>query len=147
MALSTANSLSPSLSSKLASKSSDSLVRFQTPNVIALRSSFVLPGSIELKRSECSALRGSGLKSRICASAAEVMDQSVGEASSNAPTLVDVDLGNRSYPIYIGPGLLDQPELLQRYCLYAFIYCSDLSWLLVMLKILIRLFLLSVTVY
>lgn len=28
---------------------------------------------------------------------------------------VDVDLGDRSYPIYIGAGLLDQPELLQRH--------------------------------
>lgn len=29
--------------------------------------------------------------------------------------MVDVDLGDRSYPIYIGPGLLDEPELLQRH--------------------------------
>lgn len=29
--------------------------------------------------------------------------------------IVDVDLGNRSYPIYIGSGLLDQPNLLQRH--------------------------------
>jgi hypothetical protein len=28
---------------------------------------------------------------------------------------VDVELGDRSYPIYIGAGLLDQPELLQRH--------------------------------
>ncbi|KAK9058997.1 hypothetical protein SSX86_021616 [Deinandra increscens subsp. villosa] len=31
------------------------------------------------------------------------------------PAIVDVDLGDRSYPIYIGSGLLDQPELLQRH--------------------------------
>lgn len=40
------------------------------------------------------------------------------EASSKEkalPTIVEVDLGNRSYPIYIGSGLLDQPELLQRH--------------------------------
>jgi len=36
-------------------------------------------------------------------------------SSSRAPTIVEVDLGNRSYPIYIGSGLLDQPDLLQRY--------------------------------
>lgn len=30
-------------------------------------------------------------------------------------TIVDVNLGDRSYPIYIGPGLLDRPELLQRH--------------------------------
>lgn len=49
-------------------------------------------------------------------SATPVMDQST-SASSSSPavsTVVEVDLGNRSYPIYIGPGLLDQPELLQR---------------------------------
>jgi 3-dehydroquinate synthase len=36
-------------------------------------------------------------------------------AVSRVSTVVDVDLGDRSYPIYIGPGLLDEPELLQRY--------------------------------
>lgn len=30
-------------------------------------------------------------------------------------TTVDVPLGDRSYPIYIGQGLLDQGELLQRH--------------------------------
>lgn len=29
--------------------------------------------------------------------------------------IVNVDLGNRSYPIYIGSGLLDRPDLLQRH--------------------------------
>ncbi|KAK8320909.1 hypothetical protein V6Z12_A12G067000 [Gossypium hirsutum] len=43
------------------------------------------------------------------------MDQSVGERSSSVPTIVEVDLGNRSYPIYIGSGLLDQHELLQKH--------------------------------
>ncbi|KAJ8451918.1 hypothetical protein Cgig2_007401 [Carnegiea gigantea] len=39
------------------------------------------------------------------------------ESSSSGvlPTIVEVDLGNRSYPIYIGSGLLDQPDLLQRH--------------------------------
>ncbi|KAI3829109.1 hypothetical protein L1987_03224 [Smallanthus sonchifolius] len=36
-------------------------------------------------------------------------------SSSGAPTIVDVDLGDRSYPIYIGSGLLNQPDLLQRH--------------------------------
>lgn len=36
-------------------------------------------------------------------------------SSSRVSTIVDVDLGNRSYPIYIGAGLLDQPDLLQRH--------------------------------
>lgn len=47
---------------------------------------------------------------------APVMDQSTSASSSSAvPTIVEVDLGNRSYPIYIGSGLLNQPELLQRH--------------------------------
>ncbi|KAA3474491.1 3-dehydroquinate synthase, chloroplastic [Gossypium australe] len=44
----------------------------------------------------------SGIGGRICANAARVMDQPVGEKSSGAPTIVEVDLGNWSYPIYIG---------------------------------------------
>lgn len=36
---------------------------------------------------------------------------------TNEPTIVNVDLGDRSYPIYIGSGLLDQPALLQRHVL------------------------------
>lgn len=47
------------------------------------------------------------------APAAPVMDQST-SSSPSVPTIVEVDLGNRSYPIYIGSGLLNQPELLQR---------------------------------
>ncbi|KAL9356893.1 hypothetical protein Peur_050146 [Populus x canadensis] len=51
--------------------------------------------------------------STICASTASVMEASSKEKA--LPTIVEVDLGNRSYPIYIGSGLLDQPELLQRH--------------------------------
>lgn len=40
-------------------------------------------------------------------------------SSSYTPHIVDVDLGDRSYPIYIGYGLLNQPDLLQRYILNA----------------------------
>lgn len=36
-------------------------------------------------------------------------------SNSRVPAIVDVDLGNRSYPIYIGSGLLDEPDLLQRH--------------------------------
>ncbi|XAR58005.1 3-dehydroquinate synthase [Bertholletia excelsa] len=43
------------------------------------------------------------------------MDQSPRKTSSGVPTIVEVDLGTRSYPIYIGSGLLDQPDLLQRH--------------------------------
>lgn len=51
----------------------------------------------------------------LATSATKVMDHSSSKASSQAPTVVKVDLGNRSYPIYIGSGLLDQPDLLQRH--------------------------------
>ncbi|XP_051140550.1 3-dehydroquinate synthase, chloroplastic [Andrographis paniculata] len=53
------------------------------------------------------------LKRSLKASAAPVMDQTASSAA--VPTTVEVDLGNRSYPIYIGSGLLTQPELLQRH--------------------------------
>lgn len=36
-------------------------------------------------------------------------------SSSRVPAIVEVDLGDRSYPIYIGSGLLHQPDLLQRH--------------------------------
>ncbi|KAK4479961.1 hypothetical protein RD792_013015 [Penstemon davidsonii] len=49
-------------------------------------------------------------------SAAPAMDQITSSSSSSeVPTSVEVDLGNRSYPIYIGSGLLDQPQLLQKH--------------------------------
>lgn len=108
-----------SVSSK-PNNSADFFLRVQSPpNSVSLRYSFASPGSIELNSSRggnlvLSASRGvrSG---RIRASSAQVMDQSVAKTDSRAPTVVEVDLGNRSYPIYIGSGLLDQPHLLQRY--------------------------------
>lgn len=36
-------------------------------------------------------------------------------SDSRVSTVVDVDLGNRSYPIYIGSGLLNEADLLQRH--------------------------------
>ncbi|KAI3990958.1 hypothetical protein MKX01_026142 [Papaver californicum] len=58
-------------------------------------------------------LRGRNLSLNriISANSSQVMEQS----SIRALTIVDVDLGNRSYPIYIGSGLLKQPDLLQRH--------------------------------
>uniref|UniRef100_A0A7N0TAA5 3-dehydroquinate synthase, chloroplastic n=1 Tax=Kalanchoe fedtschenkoi TaxID=63787 RepID=A0A7N0TAA5_KALFE len=71
--------------------------------------SFRLPNSVD------SPLSASGARRlRVCANSAQVtMDKSASVTSS--PTVVEVDLGNRSYPIYIGSGLLDQPDLLQRH--------------------------------
>ncbi|KAK7272423.1 hypothetical protein RJT34_29009 [Clitoria ternatea] len=54
-------------------------------------------------------------KSRIYASSSQVMDPFSPKTQLSPPTIVDVDLGNRSYPIYIGSGLLHQPHLLQRH--------------------------------
>ncbi|PKA55667.1 3-dehydroquinate synthase [Apostasia shenzhenica] len=52
---------------------------------------------------------------RIAASSAPVMEPFRPEVASRVFTSVEVDLGNRSYPIYIGSGLLDEPDLLQRH--------------------------------
>ncbi|KQJ91242.1 hypothetical protein BRADI_4g36503v3 [Brachypodium distachyon] len=52
------------------------------------------------------------LRSRLVSAAAPAMQPPV---ESRVSTVVDVDLGDRSYPIYIGPGLLDEPDLLQRH--------------------------------
>ncbi|CAL0311453.1 unnamed protein product [Lupinus luteus] len=52
---------------------------------------------------------------RICASSSQVMDPFLSKTHPPIPTTVDVDLGDRSYPIYIGSGLLNQPHLLQRH--------------------------------
>lgn len=116
---SAANPFSVSVSSK-PNNSADFFLRVQSPpNSVSLRYSFASPSSIELNSSRggnsvLSASRGvrSG---KIRASSAQVMDQSVAKTDARAPTVVEVDLGNRSYPIYIGSGLLDQPHLLQRY--------------------------------
>jgi 3-dehydroquinate synthase len=54
------------------------------------------------------------LRSPICASSSQLMDPFSTKIEPGVPTIVNVDLGNRSYPIYIGSGLLNKPELLQR---------------------------------
>ncbi|KAG6525864.1 hypothetical protein ZIOFF_015835 [Zingiber officinale] len=43
------------------------------------------------------------------------MEEATERRDSRVSTVVDVDLGSRSYPIYIGSGLLDVPDLLQRH--------------------------------
>ncbi|XP_022740253.1 3-dehydroquinate synthase, chloroplastic-like [Durio zibethinus] len=99
------------LSSDFSPNSSDFFVRLNKPAKVSLRSSSygeLNPGRVALSRQ-------SGLRGRICSKATKMMDQSVGEKSSKSPTIVEVDLGNRSYPIYIGSGLLDQHELLQKH--------------------------------
>ncbi|ONM61273.1 3-dehydroquinate synthase chloroplastic [Zea mays] len=66
-------------------------------------------------RHSCYLLRASPSRrhrSRFVANAAPTMQP---PAESRVSTVVDVDLGDRSYPIYIGAGLLDEPDLLQRH--------------------------------
>ncbi|KAG0453245.1 hypothetical protein HPP92_025651 [Vanilla planifolia] len=52
---------------------------------------------------------------RIAAGSAPAMVPAQQEAEARVSTVVEVGLGNRSYPIYIGSGLLDVPDLLQRH--------------------------------
>lgn len=51
---------------------------------------------------------------RVSASSAQTMEPAKPVSSPTLETIVDVDLGNRSYPIYIGSGLLREPQFLQR---------------------------------
>ncbi|KAK3410488.1 hypothetical protein EUGRSUZ_J02467 [Eucalyptus grandis] len=107
-------SASPKPSAAAAATAADAFLR---PETLSFCSS---AGGARLRRSggACSlsvtAAGAAGLKVR-ASSATPVMDKSKSEAGPKAPTIVDVDLGDRSYPIYIGSGLLDQPELLQRH--------------------------------
>ncbi|XP_060191396.1 3-dehydroquinate synthase, chloroplastic [Lycium barbarum] len=73
------------------------------------------PAAGSLPCSKC-VLKSKATRLKVLAtSATKVMDKSPSKASSETPTVVEVDLGNRSYPIYIGAGILDQPDLLQRH--------------------------------
>ncbi|XP_031494626.1 3-dehydroquinate synthase, chloroplastic [Nymphaea colorata] len=52
---------------------------------------------------------------RLSASSAQTMEPAKPVSSPTLETIVDVDLGSRSYPIYIGSGLLREPQFLQRH--------------------------------
>lgn len=59
--------------------------------------------------------RGGNFKGvRVVRSSAGVMEGAP-PVTREQPVVVEVDLGDRSYPIYIGAGLLNQPELLQKH--------------------------------
>ncbi|KAL5706453.1 3-dehydroquinate synthase [Ranunculus cassubicifolius] len=109
MAASSATSLqftpNPSSTSIPRSETCHSFIRIQDHKLRLISSA-----SLQLNRSTNSAFK---FCSKISASSAQVMDSPV--INSKEPTIVNVDLGNRSYPIYIGSGLLDQPHLLQRH--------------------------------
>ncbi|KAK4269203.1 hypothetical protein QN277_022391 [Acacia crassicarpa] len=110
---STANHLSPPLPPKQtpeANTTSSHLHCFQSSKFISPKS------SIELNRKCVSASSpGQGRSLRAFADSSRVMDQFTPKVKHGVPTIVEVDLGNWSYPIYIGSGLLDKPELLQRH--------------------------------
>ncbi|KAL1316022.1 3-dehydroquinate synthase, chloroplastic [Arachis duranensis] len=107
MASSTATQFSLSLSAKHAAPTTASKL---PTRVSSLQKPNLVPPHFGLRCSHSQSVPLS--KSRICASSAQVMDP---VTSKNEPTIVDVDLGNRSYPIYIGSALLHKPELLQRH--------------------------------
>ncbi|XP_010484683.1 PREDICTED: 3-dehydroquinate synthase, chloroplastic [Camelina sativa] len=103
-----ANTISLSISSNVAaSKNLNSLQsrRFIAPPTISFPAKSI-PGELSFSSTSLS-------RSPVRAAASQLMNDPRSLASS--PTTVDVDLGNRSYPIYIGAGLLDQSQLLQRH--------------------------------
>ncbi|THF93877.1 3-dehydroquinate synthase, chloroplastic [Camellia sinensis] len=94
--------------SKPPSTAADFFLRFRNSDSVSLRCSSL---SSQLNRNGAPACR-----MKVSAtSAAQVVAQPPSNTTSTVPTIVDVDLGDRSYPIYIGSGLLDQPHLLQKH--------------------------------
>ncbi|KFK28271.1 hypothetical protein AALP_AA8G495000 [Arabis alpina] len=102
-----ANTISLSLSSNLAA--SKTLNSLQTRGLIPPPTIFFPLGSAKSQPGNLSL----SSRFRVRASASQLINEPVNSMTS--PTVVHVDLGNRSYPIYIGAGLLDQSQLLQRH--------------------------------
>ncbi|KAF8376688.1 hypothetical protein HHK36_031642 [Tetracentron sinense] len=90
-------------------------LRFRNHDLVSRRSFSVSFDSLGLNRSGTPVLKFDRIRSKISASSAQVMEQSPRKTDSRVPTIVDVDLGDRSYPIYIGSGLLEEHDLLQRH--------------------------------
>ncbi|CAM8989279.1 unnamed protein product [Rhodiola kirilowii] len=110
MAAASSLSLSSNLTAAAVSLSAtrkSALLRSINPNSVSFR----LPISVDAP------LRVSGAARllKVCASSAQVVMDNKSTSETTNPTVVEVDLGNRSYPIYIGSGLLDQPDLLQKH--------------------------------
>ncbi|KAJ4878733.1 hypothetical protein Rs2_43751 [Raphanus sativus] len=102
-----ANTISLSISSS----SPKTLHSLQTPRggLIPPPTSISFPKSLSLSSTAIS-------RSRVRAGPSQLINEPANAmTSSPIPTIVEVDLGNRSYPIYIGAGLLDQSHLLQRH--------------------------------
>ncbi|KAM1003312.1 hypothetical protein TB1_003643 [Malus domestica] len=92
-------------------------LRVQSPNAASLPTSFISNKSIELTQDANSVLKSSIVRSRtrIMMSSTQVVDQPSSQTGHVAPAVVDVNLGNQSYSIYVRSGLLEQAELRQRH--------------------------------
>ncbi|CAD5335984.1 3-dehydroquinate synthase domain [Arabidopsis suecica] len=102
-----------SLSNVAASRNLNS---FQSRAFIAPPTIFFPVASAKSKPGELSLSSTTLSRSRVRAAASQLMNEPLNDQRSiSSPTVVEVDLGDRSYPIYIGAGLLDHSELLQRH--------------------------------
>ncbi|VVB18371.1 unnamed protein product [Arabis nemorensis] len=110
-----ANTIALSISSNLAA--SKHLNSLQTRGLIPPPTISFPLASAKSKAGDLSLSSTTVSRSPVRASASQLINEPVHDKqrSMNSPTVVQVDLGNRSYPIYIGAGLLDQSELLQRH--------------------------------
>ncbi|CAF1717197.1 hypothetical protein Bca4012_041646 [Brassica carinata] len=104
-----ANAVSLSISSTVASPKTPHSLEAQTRGLIP-------PPTISFPKSS-SSLSSTAIsisRSRVRAGPSQLVNEPA-NAMATPPTIVEVDLGSRSYPIYIGAGLLDQSHLLQRH--------------------------------
>ncbi|XP_010260479.1 PREDICTED: 3-dehydroquinate synthase, chloroplastic-like isoform X1 [Nelumbo nucifera] len=109
-------SLKPSIDSSVSrSETCDPFPRCRNRDLVSLRSSSVSHGLSRFNRVSSPVLKFDGIRSKVMASSVPAVDKSPLKKSSRLSTIVDVDLGDRSYPIYIGSGLLEEPDLLQRH--------------------------------
>ncbi|CAH8353549.1 unnamed protein product [Eruca vesicaria subsp. sativa] len=98
-----ANTISLSISSTVTSQ--------KTLHSLQNRGGLIPPPTLSFPKSSSSTTR-----SRVRAGPIQLMNEPAKRSmATTPPTIVEVDLGNRSYPIYIGAGLLDQSHLLQRH--------------------------------
>lgn len=93
---------------------------FPTKNGLEFASQALLRGASSVRStvSNAEGVRTGGVFRNlkgVRASSAGVMETAPPAATREDPVIVNVDLGDRSYPIYIGAGLLDRPELLQKH--------------------------------
>ncbi|CAG7860591.1 hypothetical protein IGI04_033795 [Brassica rapa subsp. trilocularis] len=104
-----ANTVSLSISTTVASSKTLHSLQAQTRGLIP-------PPTISFPKSSSlsSSTTVSISRSRVRAGPSQLVNEPA-RSMATPPTIVEVDLGSRSYPIYIGAGLLDQSHLLQRH--------------------------------